>query len=55
VFDGHTGLRPIDDGFPERRELWRLFACLAVLSAAGGTPLGRQFPARLDQAITSYR
>ena len=55
VFDGYTELRPIDGGFPERRELWRLFAYLAVLSAAGGTPLGWRFLARLDQAVTSYR
>jgi len=55
VFDGYTELRPIDGGFPERRELWRLFAYLAVLSAAGGTSLGRQFLTRLDQAVTSYR
>ena len=55
VFDGYTELRPIDGGFPERRELWRLFAYLAVLAAASGTPLGRQFLARLDQAVTSYR
>ena len=55
VFDGYTELRPIDAGFPERRELWRLFAYLAVLSVAGGTPFGRQFLPRLDQAVTSYR
>jgi protein-ribulosamine 3-kinase len=55
VFDGYTELRPIDGGFPERRELWRLFAYLAVLAVAGGTPFGRQFLARLDQAVTSYR
>jgi len=55
VFDGYAELRTIDDGFPERRELWRLFAYLAVLSATGGTPLGRQFLTRLDQAVTSYR
>ena len=55
VFDGYTELCPIDGGFPERRELWRLFAYLAVLSAAGGTPLGWQFLVRLDQAVTSYR
>ena len=55
VFDGYTELHPIDDGFPERRELWRLFAYLAVLSAAGGTPFGRRFLTRLDQAVTSYR
>jgi fructosamine-3-kinase len=55
VFDGYTELRPIDDGFPGRRELWRLFAYLAVVSATGGTVLGRQFLTRLDQAVTSYR
>ena len=55
VFDSYTELRPIDGGFPQRRELWRLFAYLAVLSTTGGTPLGRQFLARLDQAVASYR
>ena len=55
VFAGYTELRPIGDGFPQRRELWRLFAYLAVLSATGGTALGRQFLTRLDQAVTSYR
>lgn len=55
VFDGYTELRPIDGGFPERHELWRLFAYLAVLAVAGGTPFGRQFVARLDQAVTSYQ
>jgi fructosamine-3-kinase len=55
VFDGYAELRPIDGGFPERRELWRLFAYLAVLSATGGTPFGRQFLTRVDQAVTSYQ
>lgn len=55
VFDGYTEVRPIDDGFPGRRELWRLFAYLAVVAATGGTTLGRQFLTRLDQAVTSYR
>ncbi len=55
VFDGYAEVRPIGDGFPQRRELWRLFAYLAVLSATGGTALGRQFLTRLDQAVTSYR
>jgi fructosamine-3-kinase len=55
VFDGYSELRPIDGGFPQRRELWRLYAYLAVLSATGGTPFGRQFLARIDQAVTSYR
>ena len=61
VFDGYAELRPIDDGFPERRELWRLFAYLAVVSvkgegeAGGDTPFGRRFLARLDRAVTSYR
>jgi fructosamine-3-kinase len=55
VFDGYAELRPIDGGFPQRRELWRLYAYLAVLVVAGGTPFGRQFLARIDQAVTSYR
>ena len=61
VFDGYRELSPLDAGFPERRELWRLFAYLAVLSVpgdgevGGNTPFGRQFLARLDQAVTSYR
>ncbi len=36
---------------PALRELWRLYAYLAVLSAAGGTPFGRQFLTRIDQAV----
>jgi protein-ribulosamine 3-kinase len=55
VFDGYAEVRPIDNGFPSRRELWRLFAYLVVLPATVGTPLGRQFLVRLDQAVTSYR
>jgi fructosamine-3-kinase len=54
VFDGYAELRPIDDGFAQRRELWRLFAYLAVVSAPGGAPLRRQFLARLDHAVASY-
>ena len=33
----------------------RLYAYLAVLAVAGGTPFGRQVLARIDQAVTSYR
>lgn len=55
VFDGYTELRPIDDGFPQRRELWRMFAYLAVLASTGGMPLGRQFLTRLDQAVADCR
>lgn len=55
VFDGYAELRPIDGGFTERRELWRLFAYLAVVSATGGTSFGRQFLSRIDQAVTSYQ
>ena len=54
VFDGYTEVRPIDDGFPERRELWRMFAYLAVVAVDGTTPFGRAFFSRLDQAIGRY-
>ncbi|HTT51225.1 MAG TPA: fructosamine kinase family protein [Streptosporangiaceae bacterium] len=55
VLDGYTEVRPVDAGFAARRELWRMFAYLAVLAVDGGTPYGRRFLARLDQAIAGYR
>ena len=54
VLDGYTEIRPVDAGFAERRELWRMSAYLAVLAVAGGTPLGRRFLARLGHVIASY-
>jgi protein-ribulosamine 3-kinase len=54
VFDGYTEIRPIDGGFPQRRELWRMFAYLAVVAVDGTTPFGRAFFSRPDQAIGRY-
>ncbi len=35
LFSGYREIRPIDAGFADRRELWRIFAYLAVISADG--------------------
>ena len=48
VFDGYADELPIDPGFAERRELWRVFAYLAVIAVDGG------FVDRLSQAVHKY-
>ncbi|MBM7785175.1 fructosamine kinase family protein [Tenggerimyces flavus] len=55
VFDGYRERRGIDPDFPERRELWRLFAYLAVIAVDGTSTFGRPFVDRLAAALTSYR
>jgi fructosamine-3-kinase len=35
VFDGYRQLMPIDPGFPERRDLWRISGYLAAVAAEG--------------------
>lgn len=35
VFEGYREIRPIEPGFPERRELWRISAILAVITVEG--------------------
>jgi fructosamine-3-kinase len=55
VFDGYRELAPIDAGFADRRELWRIFAYLAVIAVDGHNPFGRQFADRLAGAIRRYR
>ena len=56
VLDGYTEIRPVDAGFAERRELWRLFRLPGrAVAVAGGTPLGAPVPARLGHVIASYR
>jgi len=49
VFDGYRDEMPIDPGFPERRELWRVFAYLAVITVDGGG-----FVERLSAALWCY-
>ncbi len=43
VFDAYREITPIDDGFAERRELWRLFGYLAVVAVDGRNEFGRSF------------
>jgi fructosamine-3-kinase len=54
VFGGYGEIKPIDDGFAGRRELWRVFAYLAVISADGQNPWGRRHLRRLADAIGRY-
>jgi protein-ribulosamine 3-kinase len=50
VFDGYRDVRPIDQGFRERRSLWRIFGYLAVVTVAGPTYLGG-LVAALDEYV----
>ncbi len=54
VFDGYREAAPIDPGFADRRELWRLSGYLAVLAVDGGSPFGRSFVPRVAEAIARY-
>jgi len=49
VFDGYRDDMHIDPGFTERRELWRVFAYLAVITVDGGS-----FVERLSAALRRY-
>ncbi len=56
VFDGYREISPIDSGFADRCELWRVFAYLAVIAVAGGqNATGIEFTARLAAAVRRYR
>lgn len=55
LFDGYRADRTIDDGFTERRDLWRLHAYLAGIAVAGDSAFGRLFLARLAAALDTYR
>jgi fructosamine-3-kinase len=54
VFDAYRELAPIEPGFPERRELWRIFGYLAVLTVDGGSAFGRGYRDRLAAAVRRY-
>ena len=54
VFEAYREIRPIDDGFDGRRELWRVFSYLAVITGGGQDPIGRQFTVRLAEALRRY-
>lgn len=55
VFDGYRSVAPIDPGFAQRRELWRLFGYLAVITVDGGSAFGRPFVQRVADAVALYR
>lgn len=55
VFDAYCGVAPIDPGFAQRRELWRLFGYLAVITVDGGSAFGRSFVQRVADAVAFYR
>lgn len=55
VFHAYRDIAPIDPGFAERRELWRLPAYLAVIAVDGEGPFGRRYLDRLAAAVRSYR
>jgi fructosamine-3-kinase len=54
VLTGYRQLATIDPGFAGRRELWRVFGYLAVITVDGGTPFGRRHLARLADAVRRY-
>lgn len=55
VLAGYREVLPVDPGFEFRRELWRVFAYLAVIAVDGRGPFGRQFIPRLADALGRYR
>lgn len=54
LLDAYRQIRPIDAGFEERRELWRIFTYLAVIAVAGRPSIGRQFTTHLAEALGRY-
>jgi fructosamine-3-kinase len=54
VFEAYRDVAPIDPGFPERRELWRLFGYLAVIAVSGPSAFGRAYLGRLAGAVDHY-
>jgi fructosamine-3-kinase len=54
VFEAYKDLAPIDPGFVERRELWRVFGYLAVVTVDGETPFGRRMLSSLQDAVHTY-
>jgi len=49
VFDGYRDEMPMDPGFAERRDLWRIWGYLAALTVEGSSYLGR-----LTRAVQQY-
>ena len=54
VFEAYREILPIDTGFAQRRELWRLFGYLAVVTVDGHKPFGHRMLTCLADAVRSY-
>lgn len=54
VFDGYREVLPIDAGFAQRRNLWRIFVDLACI-AVGSEEFGRAALDRLNDSVRHYR
>jgi protein-ribulosamine 3-kinase len=54
VFEAYREITPIDPSFAERRELWRVFGYLAVVTVDGDKPFGRRILNRLVDAVRNY-
>jgi fructosamine-3-kinase len=54
LFAAYREITPIDAGFAERQELWRMHGYLAVAAVAGGTPRASPVLDRLAAATRQY-
>jgi fructosamine-3-kinase len=54
VFDAYRDIAPIEPGFVDRRELWRVFGYLAVVTVDGNTSFGRRMLSNLATAVRTY-
>lgn len=55
VSQAYRDVASIDAGFAQRRELWRLFAYLAVIAVDAASSIAGRFVGRLADAVRLYR
>jgi fructosamine-3-kinase len=55
VFDAHREVAPMESGFDERRELWRLSCYLAAVTVEPSSPFGQRMFPRLSDAVNRYQ
>lgn len=54
TWSAYEEIRPIEEGFEQRRELWRIFAYLGILTVDTATEFARSFHPRLQNALNRY-
>lgn len=54
TWSAYAEIRPIDPGFAQRRELWRIAAYLGVLTVDPSSDFGKLFRTRLSAALDYY-